>query len=500
MEAVATTGVAGGLPPGLSLAALVAVAALLRFPTLDAKSFWVDEAVTVKLVRQDFGDMLSSIPHSESTPPVYYVLAWVWAQVFGVGESGLRSLSALLGTALVPVAYLAGRELASRRAGLAAAALVAVSPMLVWYSQEARAYALVALLGAVSLFLFLKALTRPTPAVVLGWALVSALAVSSHYFAAFLIVPEAAWLLWRQRSRLAWLGVAIVGATGLALLPLALEQRGNPDWIEDSGLLGRVAQIPAIFLVGFELPLAPALAAVAVALVVVGIAAWGLVRLAPPAERRGGILVGALGAIAVAAPTLLAVVGIDYVVYKNVIVAVLPLALAVAVGLAVYSRRIGLVAAGALVVLSAAISIGTLWEPKYHREDWRRAADAIGPVAGSRAVVVTPFDGGLPLELYLAATREEDDREPLVVDEIDVVAGARRPLGSLDEPSTPRPPSPPPPPAFQVVERVEGDRFTLVRYRSRAARAVTLEQLRALALDAAPVSVLLQDAASSGGR
>ena len=472
MEAVATTGVAGGLPPGLSLAALVAVAALLRFPTLDAKSFWVDEAVTVRLVRQDFGDMLSSIPHSESTPPVYYVLAWVWAQVFGVGESGLRSLSALLGTALVPVAYLAGRELASRRAGLAAAALVAVSPMLVWYSQEARAYALVALLGAVSLFLFLKALTRPTPAVVLGWALVSALAVSSHYFAAFLIVPEAAWLLWRQRSRLAWLGVAIVGATGLALLPLALEQRGNPDWIEDSGLLGRVAQIPAIFLVGFELPLAPALAAVAVA----------------------------LGAIAVAAPTLLAVVGIDYVVYKNVIVAVLPLALAVAVGLAVYSRRIGLVAAGALVVLSAAISIGTLWEPKYHREDWRRAADAIGPVAGSRAVVVTPFDGGLPLELYLAATREEDDREPLVVDEIDVVAGARRPLGSLDEPSTPRPPSPPPPPAFQVVERVEGDRFTLVRYRSRAARAVTLEQLRALALDAAPVSVLLQDAASSGGR
>ena len=66
--------------------------------------------------------------------------------------------------ATVPVAYLLGAELRGRRAGLAAAALVAVNPMLLWYSQEARAYALFSLLTAVSLLYFVRALgQRPPP-------------------------------------------------------------------------------------------------------------------------------------------------------------------------------------------------------------------------------------------------------------------------------------------------------------------------------------------------
>ena len=76
---------------------------------------------------------------SESAPPLYYVLGWLWVQVAGTGEFGLRSLSALAGIATVPVAYLLGLELRGRRAGILAAALVAVNPMLVWYSQEAGA-------------------------------------------------------------------------------------------------------------------------------------------------------------------------------------------------------------------------------------------------------------------------------------------------------------------------------------------------------------------------
>src|SRR5438876_576650 len=83
---------------------------------------------------------------SGRTPPFYYMLAWGWAKLFGTGEVGLRSLSALAGTLTIPAAYAAGRALSSRRAGLIAAALFAVNPLLVWYSQEARAYALLALL------------------------------------------------------------------------------------------------------------------------------------------------------------------------------------------------------------------------------------------------------------------------------------------------------------------------------------------------------------------
>src|SRR3954470_833450 len=117
--------------------ALTALAAALRFPTLGVQSYWADEAITARLLDQGLRHMVDAIPASESTPPLYYVLAWLWTRVFGLGEAGLRSLSAVFGTLLVPVAYVLGARIASVRAGLATAALVAVNPLLWWYSQEA---------------------------------------------------------------------------------------------------------------------------------------------------------------------------------------------------------------------------------------------------------------------------------------------------------------------------------------------------------------------------
>ena len=114
--------------------------AVLRFATLDAQSYWLDELVTVSLLDRGFGDMLDGIRETEATPYLYYVLAWPWTHAFGLGEVGLRSLSALAGTIAVPVSYAAAAALCSRRVGLVVAALVAVHPFLVWYAQEARAY------------------------------------------------------------------------------------------------------------------------------------------------------------------------------------------------------------------------------------------------------------------------------------------------------------------------------------------------------------------------
>src|SRR4051812_50108642 len=84
-----------------ALVALILLGAGLRFATLDLQSFWYDEAVTVGLVRMDLPGMLSAIYHHESTPPLYYVLAWGWSKLFGSGEAGPGSLSALFGTAAV---------------------------------------------------------------------------------------------------------------------------------------------------------------------------------------------------------------------------------------------------------------------------------------------------------------------------------------------------------------------------------------------------------------
>ena len=116
------------------LAGIVIVGAAIRFSTLDQQSFWLDEATTWGIVSHGLGHVLSTVPKTESTPPLYYVLVWLWSRVFGTGDVGLRSFSALCGTLTIPVMWAAGRRLASERIGLVAALVTAVNPLLFWYS------------------------------------------------------------------------------------------------------------------------------------------------------------------------------------------------------------------------------------------------------------------------------------------------------------------------------------------------------------------------------
>jgi len=66
-----------------------------------------------------------------------------------------------------------------------------VSPFLVWYAQEARSYSLFALLTACTVLFLGRALRAPRESAYLGWAVSSGLAIATHYFAVFVVVPEA---------------------------------------------------------------------------------------------------------------------------------------------------------------------------------------------------------------------------------------------------------------------------------------------------------------------
>ena len=179
------------------LLALTALAAALRFGTLDLQSFWYDEAFTpVRVLHPSLTSTLRAVVHTENTPPLWYVLAWADSRVFGTGEIALRWPSALAGTLTVPVAWAIGRELTGRRAtALAAAALVAVNPLLVWYSQEARAYGLFVFAIALAMLCFLHARAQPSAGRLAAFALSGSLALLSHYFAVFLLIPMALLLL-----------------------------------------------------------------------------------------------------------------------------------------------------------------------------------------------------------------------------------------------------------------------------------------------------------------
>src|SRR3954469_25406031 len=91
-----------------ALAGITIVGAIVRFATLGVQSYDHDEAVTAtRVLHSSLFDTLSVVAHFERSPPLYYVLVRSWSLVFGTSEVGLHSLSALIGTLTVPLAYLA---------------------------------------------------------------------------------------------------------------------------------------------------------------------------------------------------------------------------------------------------------------------------------------------------------------------------------------------------------------------------------------------------------
>jgi hypothetical protein len=416
--------------PWLALGAIVVLAAVLRFATLRTQSIWFDEAATWDLVRRPFGEMLRRIPDGESNPPLFYVLGWGWTRVFGDGEAGLRSLSALAGLLTVPVAYAIGRRAASgaARAGLAAAALVAVNPLLVWFSQEARSYALATLLSAVALLLFQRALEDRRGRLLAAWALLAASALATHYFTAFVLAPQALCLLWRHPHRRgAIAAVAALALSGLALLPLLLAQAGNPYDIAGTSLPLRLVQLPKQFLLGYRGPLPLPFGLIAALLVASG--AWLLLLRTPRPVRDRALLLAAIGVVGVALPLLAATVGADYLNTRNLLPALIPLLAGLAVGYgASDAPRLGLGLLAALCALSLAIVVAVAADSQYQRPDWRGLAHALGTGDAARALVVSPANGELALRYYRPGTRTMGPGGT-AVREVDVVAvaGSRDP-------------------------------------------------------------------------
>jgi len=468
-----------------ALGGLVVVAAVARFATLDGQSFDGDEMLTVSHLNMSFGGMLSTVAQPERTPPLYFVVAWVWIRLFGAGEVGLRSLSALAGTALVPVAFLAARELVSRRGALISAALVAVSPWLVWYSQEARAYALAALLVGLSFMFFAGLLRAPTKRGFCWWAVTSSLAIATHYFASFAVLPEAIWVLRSRRTsrRAAVVSVAAVATVMVALIPLALHQRAVTPTdvvIANGGSLGfRIADVAKQSLVGFDAPSEIALGIGAAALCAVAVAL--LLTRADARERRGAGVAAIISASVLVLAVGFAVAGLDYVVSRNMIVAWVPAAIVVGAGFgAMRGHGIGIAAATALAALFAAIVVAVAVDPRYQRTDWRGAAAALGRPIVNRALVIQPW---LPqYRTYLPGIRRVPPRGGRVA-EVDLVAiaGAVSAPGRVRHAPTAgaiRPPAM----GFHEIERRHGDTFTVVRFRSPTPILLTRSALAASGL------------------
>lgn len=251
---------------------LLLVGLFLRLHRLTAQSFWNDEGNSVRLSERSIRLIIEGTA-SDIHPPLYYLLLHGWQQLLGQSMFSLRLLSVLLGVLTIAAVVALGRALGEKRPWLLALAalLTAVNPALVYYSQEARMYALLGLLATLATVCLLRWLgvvpgSRPSRRWwLVAYVLLAAAGLYTHYFfPALLVAHNLLFLLWTGR-RLSqqlgrWMGVmTAVLLLYLPWLPIFVQQFGADDFGDRGGFGTFWATAVSRMMFGLTLPNVPTL-------------------------------------------------------------------------------------------------------------------------------------------------------------------------------------------------------------------------------------------------
>src|SRR6185436_6247487 len=149
--------------PDLSVPLVVAltVVGLALRAAVSSQDLFADELSTYWIVStNDFGGVLSAVnSDAEITPPLSFLLAWLSTQIHLSAEF-LRLPSVIAGTLTIPALFWLGLRTAGGAAALVAAALTALAPFTVYYSAEARGYAVMMAFVVLSTLALLAAVDR----------------------------------------------------------------------------------------------------------------------------------------------------------------------------------------------------------------------------------------------------------------------------------------------------------------------------------------------------
>ncbi|MEA3245941.1 MAG: hypothetical protein U9Q74_07265 [Gemmatimonadota bacterium] len=202
----------------VALVVVLAAFAVLRLVALTRYPLWTDETWTLDSTGADLRRMLRAFADDQTHPPLFYLALWVWRRIVPETLAWLRLLPCLIGIATGgTLLALARRAHFTARAAALAVILGAGSGILVAYSAELRSYALLALLGVVSLTAWLRTREGTGREGLTVLTAVNILLVWTHYFGAFIIAAEWCDAALRKRSRL----VAMTMSAAISVASLA---------------------------------------------------------------------------------------------------------------------------------------------------------------------------------------------------------------------------------------------------------------------------------------
>ncbi len=189
-----------------------------RLAGINSQSLWRDEVDSLRFALRPLPRVLAAFTRPGENGPLFYLLLRPWLAAAGHSEYALRFPSIILGALAVALIYAWARKLFGRSLGpgaaLLAALLLAVNPYHVWYSQEARMYALVTVTVLLAMWFFAAAMEKNGWRSWAGWYLFVSLGFYIHVLAILALPVQGAWLLvtprWRRRWRRALAALALL--------------------------------------------------------------------------------------------------------------------------------------------------------------------------------------------------------------------------------------------------------------------------------------------------
>lgn len=184
----------------IAVAIILLVAAGVRFDRIGAQSFWNDEGSSYVQAMRTFADIAANAGR-DIHPPGYYWLLAGWRLLAGESELALRLFSSFASVIAVALVYATGARLYNPVAGLAAAAVVALNTFSIYYAQEARMYALLAMWTAAGFWALARFLRHPSPWRAAALGVINAAGLYTQYaYPLFMVgqgVVAVVWLLER---------------------------------------------------------------------------------------------------------------------------------------------------------------------------------------------------------------------------------------------------------------------------------------------------------------
>ena len=120
---------------------ILALSLFLRIFLLDFESLWLDEGSSIKFAKLSIPELIKA-SQADGNPPLYYLILHFWIKIFGDSEFSFRFPSVIFGVLIVIAVYQFCLEVWSREVASFSSFMTGISVFQIFYSQEARMYAL----------------------------------------------------------------------------------------------------------------------------------------------------------------------------------------------------------------------------------------------------------------------------------------------------------------------------------------------------------------------